>query len=94
MRNALLKILGLLLAICGAALLPPATVSYMDADGHLEFFVTAAAVGMLLGTALGGFIAEQWGLAAPFWFGFVGSGITLILIWKSLGSIAHADSGE
>ena len=51
MRNALLKILGLLLAICGAALLPPATVSYMEADGHLEFFVTAAAVGMLLGTA-------------------------------------------
>jgi MFS family permease len=50
--------------------------------------------GVLLGNALGGFIAEQWGLAAPFWFGFVGSGITLILIWKSLGSIAHADSGE
>lgn len=50
--------------------------------------------GMLLGTALGGFIAEQWGLAAPFWFGFVGAGITLILIWKALGSIAHADSGE
>lgn len=50
--------------------------------------------GILLGNALGGFIAEQWGLAAPFWFGFVGAGITLILIWKSLGSIAHADSGE
>jgi MFS family permease len=49
--------------------------------------------GVLLGNVLGGFIAEQWGLAAPFWFGFVGSGITLILIWKSLGSIAHADSG-
>ena len=50
--------------------------------------------GILLGNAIGGFIAEQWGLAAPFWFGFVGAGITLILIWKSLGSIAHADSGE
>ncbi|MEU4387952.1 MFS transporter [Promicromonospora sp. NPDC023805] len=50
--------------------------------------------GVLVGNALGGFIAEQWGLAAPFWFGFVGAGITLILIWKSLGSIAHADSGE
>ena len=50
--------------------------------------------GILLGNALGGFIAEQWGLAAPFWFGFVGAGITLILIWKALGSIAHADSGE
>lgn len=50
--------------------------------------------GVLVGNALGGFIAEHWGLAAPFWFGFVGAGITLILIWKALGSIAHADSGE
>jgi predicted MFS family arabinose efflux permease len=50
--------------------------------------------GILLGNALGGFIAEQWGLAAPFWFGFAGAGITLILIWRALGSIAHADSGE
>jgi predicted MFS family arabinose efflux permease len=50
--------------------------------------------GILLGNAIGGFIAEQWGLTAPFWFGFAGAGITLILIWKSLGSIAHADSGE
>ncbi|MDR7383860.1 MFS transporter [Promicromonospora iranensis] len=50
--------------------------------------------GILLGNALGGVIAEQWGLAAPFWFGFVGAGITLVLIWRSLGSIAHAGSAE
>jgi len=51
MRNALLKILGLLLAICGAALLPPAAISFMDADGYLGFYLAAAAVGLLLGTA-------------------------------------------
>lgn len=47
--------------------------------------------GIVLGQALGGVIADIWGLAAPFWFAFVGSGITLLLIWKQLGHIAHAD---
>jgi trk system potassium uptake protein TrkH len=51
MLNALLKILGLLLAICGAALLAPAAISFMDADGYLGFYLAAAAASILLGTA-------------------------------------------
>jgi MFS family permease len=47
--------------------------------------------GLVIGLGLGGVIAHVWGLTAPFWFAFVGSGITLILIWRSLGAIAHAD---
>jgi MFS family permease len=47
--------------------------------------------GIVVGQALGGVIADHWGLTAPFWFAFVGSGITLILIWRSLGHVAHAD---
>jgi predicted MFS family arabinose efflux permease len=47
--------------------------------------------GLVVGQALGGAIADRWGLAAPFWFAFVGSAITLVLIWRSLGHIAHAD---
>jgi MFS family permease len=47
--------------------------------------------GLVVGLGLGGPIAHTWGLTAPFWFGFVGSGITLVLIWRSLGFIAHAD---
>jgi MFS family permease len=47
--------------------------------------------GIVVGQALGGVIADVWGLAAPFWFAFVGSGITLLLIWRELGHIAHAD---
>jgi MFS family permease len=47
--------------------------------------------GVVVGQALGGAIADRWGLTAPFWFAFVGSGITLVLIWRSLGHIAHAD---
>jgi predicted MFS family arabinose efflux permease len=47
--------------------------------------------GIVIGQALGGAIAERWGLVAPFWFAFVGSGITLALIWRALGNVAHAD---
>ncbi len=34
--------------------------------------------GMLLGSLLGGLIAHGWGVAAPWWFAFVGSGVTLV----------------
>ncbi len=47
--------------------------------------------GIVVGSALGGVIAQQWGLTAPFWFAFVGSGITLVLVWSQLAHIAHAD---
>ena len=47
--------------------------------------------GMLVGSLLGGLIAGAWGLTAPWWFAFVGSGVTLALVWRSLGHIAHAD---
>ncbi len=46
--------------------------------------------GLVVGQALGGWIAETWGLTAPFWFAFVGSGITLALVWRELGQIAAA----
>ena len=48
--------------------------------------------GIVAGQALGGWIAERWGLTAPFWFAFVGSGITLALVWRRLSAIAHADT--
>lgn len=47
--------------------------------------------GLVIGIALGGVIAHAWGLTAPFWCAFVGSGITLVLIWRSLAHVAHAD---
>jgi hypothetical protein len=48
--------------------------------------------GLVLGQGIGGVIAEYWGLVAPWWFAFGGAGITLLLVWKSLGNIAHAGS--
>jgi predicted MFS family arabinose efflux permease len=47
--------------------------------------------GMLLGSLLGGVVARQWGVGAPWWVAFVGSGVTLALVWRALGHIAHAD---
>ena len=50
--------------------------------------------GIVAGQALGGVIARIWGITAPFWFAFVGSGILLALIWRALAHIAHADEGS
>lgn len=46
---------------------------------------------LVLGALLGGAIAARWGVTGPFWFGFVGSAITLAVIWRSLASIADAE---
>jgi predicted MFS family arabinose efflux permease len=47
--------------------------------------------GIVVGQLLGGAIADRWGLIAPFWFAFVGSGLTLALLWRALGQVAHGD---
>jgi predicted MFS family arabinose efflux permease len=48
--------------------------------------------GLVLGQIVGGAIAQRWGVVAPFWFAFVGSGLTLVIVWRQLGAIAHAGS--
>lgn len=48
--------------------------------------------GVVIGQLLGGWIAERWGLTAPFWFAFVGAGITLALVWRQLSYVAHASA--
>ena len=47
--------------------------------------------GLVLGSGLGGLLAQRWGLTAPFWFAFVGSAVFVVLIWGQLAHIAHAD---
>lgn len=47
--------------------------------------------GIVVGSVLGGLIADRWGVTAPFWFAFVGSAVFLILIWRQLVHVAHAD---
>jgi predicted MFS family arabinose efflux permease len=47
--------------------------------------------GLVVGSALGGLIAQRWGIVAPFWFAFVGSGACCVLIWGQLSHVAHTD---
>jgi len=51
-------------------------------------------VGLLLGQLLGGLIARHFGAAAPFWFAFVGAGVTLLAVWRQLDLISHAEAPE
>ena len=48
--------------------------------------------GMVIGQVLGGVIAQTWGLTAPWWFAFAGAGVTLLLVWRSIGNITSAPS--
>lgn len=46
--------------------------------------------GMVIGQALGGVIAQLWGLTAPWWFAFAGAAITLVLVWRPISNIVNA----
>jgi MFS family permease len=50
--------------------------------------------GIVIGSVVGGAIAGVWGVAAPFWFAFVGSGLLVALLWRQFAHIAHADEAE
>lgn len=63
-----------------------------DFQGRVgSVYMTGNVAGLVVGTALGGLVAQRWGLTAPFWFGFVGSAVILALIWRSLTQIAHVE---
>jgi predicted MFS family arabinose efflux permease len=47
--------------------------------------------GLVIGSGVGGLLAQHWGVTAPFWFAFVGSAVFVVLIWGQLTHIAHAD---
>ncbi len=47
--------------------------------------------GLVLGSALGGALAQRWNVSTPFWFAGVGSAIFVVLIWRQLRHIAHDD---
>ncbi|MCA1570716.1 MAG: MFS transporter [Chloroflexi bacterium] len=47
--------------------------------------------GLVVGSGVGGLLAQRYGVTAPFWFAFVGSALFVLLVWKQLAHIAHAD---
>ncbi len=46
--------------------------------------------GMIVGQALGGVIAQVWGLTAPWWFAFGGAAVTLLFVWRPISAIVGA----
>ena len=50
--------------------------------------------GMVVGTPLGGLLAKTFGITAPFWFAFAGSGLLVAILWRQFDNIAHAGEGN
>jgi len=46
--------------------------------------------GMVIGQALGGVLAQTWGLTAPWWFAFAGAALTLLFVWRPISQIVSA----
>ena len=46
--------------------------------------------GIVIGTPLGGVLASLYGITAPFWFGFVGSALLVVILWRQFALIVHA----
>jgi predicted MFS family arabinose efflux permease len=47
--------------------------------------------GIVVGTPIGGLLARQLGITAPFWFAFVGSALLVLVMWRQFSHIAHDD---
>jgi hypothetical protein len=39
-------------------------------------------------------LARSFDVTAPFWFGFVGSALLVLVLWREFDHIAHAGEGE
>lgn len=47
--------------------------------------------GIVVGTPIGGLLARQLGITAPFWFGFIGSALLVVALWRQFRFIAHEE---
>jgi predicted MFS family arabinose efflux permease len=46
--------------------------------------------GIAIGTPIGGLLARTFGITAPFWFGFVGSAVLVVILWREFVHIGEA----
>ena len=60
----------------------------------MSVYMLGGVGGAAAGAIIGGLIAQRFGVTAPFWFGFFGSAILLVLIWRTLDDIAHAPPAD
>ena len=50
--------------------------------------------GLVIGTPLGGLLAGSLGITAPFWFGFGGSLLLVVILWRRLERIVHTGDDD
>jgi MFS family permease len=50
--------------------------------------------GSALGALLGGWVAQGWGITAPFWGAFVAMAVMTAVAWRRLGTIPRSDRSE
>jgi MFS family permease len=72
------------------------TVRQRAVPVHLQGRVTSVNTigvygGLVIGSAVGGSLAIRYGVTAPFWFAFAGSAVFVVLLWRELTRIVHAD---
>ena len=53
-------------------------------------YMVGMQAGLVIGSGLGAILASTMGITAPYWFGFFGSVVVLVLIWNQLSNIAAA----
>ena len=59
--------------------------------GRVTGVYTIALIGgLVVGTPIGGLLAREFGITAPFWFGFIGSAILVAVLWRQFDNIVHA----
>ena len=67
----------------------------MELQGRVSsVYLIGVQGGIVVGSVIGGVIAGAWGVVAPFWFAFVGSGVLVVLMWRQFTHIAHADEAH
>ena len=53
-------------------------------------YIVGVVGGIVVGTPIGGLLAREFGITAPFWFGFFGSALLVALLWREFDHIVHA----
>jgi predicted MFS family arabinose efflux permease len=57
-------------------------------------YTVGSTAGIVIGAPIGGALAQAYGLTAPFWFGFAGSLVLLVVLWGQFDNIVHAGDHE
>ncbi len=52
-------------------------------------YTVAVFAGIVVGTPIGGLLAREFGITSPFWFGFIGSALLVVVLWRRFALIAH-----